>query len=155
MTSSRGQAAHLTGKQYIEAMIRGELPRSPMSTLMGYDVTYVEEGRVRVECQPGDKHTNLMGVAHGGLACTLLDAALGLAIQSTLPAGVVGTTLEIKVNMVRPITPDVGKLTCEGNIVHPGRRVATSEGRITDSKGKLYAHGTTTMMVVAITEPKI
>ena len=148
--SSRAQGAHLTGKQYIEAMIKGELPRSPMSTLMDYDVTHVEEGRVRVECQPGDKHTNLMGIAHGGLACTLLDAALGLAIQSTLPAGVVGTTLEIKVNMVRPITPDVGKLTCEGNIVHPGRRVATSEGRITDSKGKLYAHGTTTMMIVAI-----
>jgi uncharacterized protein (TIGR00369 family) len=78
---------------------------------------------------------------------------MGSAIQSTLPAGVVGTTVEIKVNMVRPITAAAGTLVCEGRLIHRGRRIATSEGRVTDADGKLYAHGTTTMMVVPLKGP--
>ena len=96
---------------------------------------------------PGEQHYNLVGNgAHGGLACALLDTCAGAAIQSIQPAGYAATTLEIKVNMVRPITKETWLLKCEGRVIHPGRRIATSEGKVMDAQGKLYAHGTTTMM---------
>src|SRR5215467_3429020 len=81
---------------------------------------------------------------HGGLAATLLDSCMGLAIQSTLEKGVGSTTLEFKISLLRPITPEVGPITAEGVVMSRGRRVGTAEGRITDRKGRLLAHGTTT-----------
>ncbi len=141
----------MSGMQYFEAIAAGKIPPSPMSRLLGFEITEVGQGFIVVECIPGEQHYNLVGNgAHGGLACALLDSCMGAAIQSTLPAGQVATTLEMKVNMVRPITSDTGKLRCEGRVVHPGRRIATSEGKILDAEGKLYAHGTTTMMVLAL-----
>lgn len=148
--TTRRTAHHLSGREYIEAKIAGKIPRTPMSRLMGFDLTEVGDGKVVIECTPSEQHLNLIGSAHGGLACTLLDSAMGAAIQSTLPAGLAGTTLELKINFVRAITLDTGKLRCEGRAIHPGRRIATSEGRLVDSKGKLYAHGTTTMLIFSL-----
>jgi uncharacterized protein (TIGR00369 family) len=150
----RNGQGELTGRQYVEAVIAGRIPPSPMSQLMGFRFTEVGDGFIVVECTPGEQHYNMLGNgAHGGLACTLMDTVTGTAIQSSLPAGSVGTTLELKTNMVRPITAQTGKLRCEGKLLHRGRRVATSEGRILDAAGKLYAHGTTTMLVVEL-QPK-
>ncbi|HZB45076.1 MAG TPA: PaaI family thioesterase [Pyrinomonadaceae bacterium] len=84
---------------------------------------------------------------HGGLAATLLDSALGCAINTAMPAGRVFTTLEMKVNYVRPLTAATGEVRCEARVIHAGGRTATAEGRIVDAGGKLYAHGTTTCMV--------
>ncbi|MCC6474716.1 MAG: PaaI family thioesterase [Burkholderiales bacterium] len=137
----------LTGLQFLRGIVSGEIPPSPMSCLFGFDVVEAEEGRVLIECLPGEQFTNLIGIAHGGLASTLLDSCMGSSIQSTLPAGAAATTLELKINFVRPISLDTGKLLCEGRVIHPGRRVATAQGRVTDASGTLYAHGTTTMMV--------
>jgi uncharacterized protein (TIGR00369 family) len=89
-----------------------------------------------------------MGVAHGGFAATLLDSALGCCINTLMPPGKRFTTLELKVNLTRPLTHEVGPLRCEAKVVHLGSRTATSEGRIVDRNGKLYAHGTTTCIVV-------
>jgi uncharacterized protein (TIGR00369 family) len=91
---------------------------------------------------------NGWGVAHGGFAATLLDSALGCAINTLTPAGKTFTTLELKVNYTRPLTREAGELRCEARVVHAGSRVATSEGRIVDAKGKIYAHGTTTCIVI-------
>jgi uncharacterized protein (TIGR00369 family) len=129
----------------------GRFPNSPMSQLMGFRLVEIGDGSVVVECTPGEQHYNLVGNgAHGGFACTLLDTAMGGAIQASLPAGFAATTLELKVNMVRPITIAAGKLRVEGRVLHPGRRVTTSEGKVFDANGRLYAHGTTTMMVFAL-----
>ncbi|HEY7985086.1 MAG TPA: PaaI family thioesterase [Ktedonobacterales bacterium] len=87
---------------------------------------------------------------HGGLALTLLDSALGCAVQSTLPLGAGYTTLETKVNMVRAITSTTGHLRCEGKVIHVGRSTATAEGRLTGPDGKLYAHGTTTCLIIRL-----
>jgi uncharacterized protein (TIGR00369 family) len=89
-----------------------------------------------------------LGIAHGGLVATLLDSALGCAVNTLSPPGRVFTTLELNVNFVRPITDDVGPLRCEARALHVGKRVGTAEGRVVDSRGKLYAHGTTTMIAI-------
>lgn len=149
---NRGTAQHLSGREYIEAGIAGTIPRSPMSQLMGFTTVEVGDGFIAVECTPGEHHYNLIGTAHGGLAATLLDNCMGGAVQSTMPAGMVATTLEMKANFVRAITAASGKLRCEGRVIHPGKRVATAEGRIVDASGKLYAHGSTTMMIFPMKE---
>ena len=98
---------------------------------------------------PAEFHYNPIGVVHAGLVLTLMDSALGCAIQTTLPAGLGYTTLETKGNMVRPISADTGKIVCEAHVVHGGRKVATSEARVTaEATGKLLAHGTSTCLIV-------
>jgi uncharacterized protein (TIGR00369 family) len=107
----------------------------------------VEEGRVVFEVEPAEYHYNPIGAVHGGLACTLADSAMGCAVHSTLPAGVGYTTVEIKTNLLRPISVRTGTLRCEGTTIHVGGRIATAEARLTDAAGKLYAHATTTCMI--------
>jgi uncharacterized protein (TIGR00369 family) len=93
--------------------------------------------------------TNPIGVVHGGFAATLLDSAMGCAVQTTFPAGITYTTLEVKANLVRPITLDAGLVRCEGTVLYKGRRQATAEGKLVEvATGKLLAHGTTTCLVV-------
>jgi uncharacterized protein (TIGR00369 family) len=150
--TDRFQTRDMSGLEFLQAMIAGKLPRSAMSRLMNYELTEVSAGRVVVECVPDDRYDNFIGIAHGGLACALLDSCMGGSIQSIVPAQFAATTLELKVNMVRPITPKVGKLVCEGKVIHPGRRICTAEGRILDATGRLYAHGTTTMMIFPLTQ---
>ncbi len=114
---------------------------------MGFEFHEIEEGRVVFECIPAEYHYNPIGAVHGGLACTLADSAMGCAVHTMLPAGVGYTTLEIKTNLLRPITVETGRLLCEGKTVHVGRSAAVAEARLTDEAGKLYAHATTTCMV--------
>jgi uncharacterized protein (TIGR00369 family) len=138
----------LSGLDYFRKMIAGEVDPPPMLQLLGIRLAEAEEGRVVFTAAVDDRHYNGMGVAHGGFAATLLDSALGCAINTVMPPGRRFTTLELKVNLTRPLTREVGPLRCEAIIIHVGGRVATSEGRIVDARGKLYAHGTTTCIVV-------
>jgi uncharacterized protein (TIGR00369 family) len=110
-------------------------------------VTEAANGRVVVTAEPNGSHLNPSGTVHGGLAATLLDSAMGLAIRSTLEKGVVQTTLEFKISLVRPITPETGVIQAEGVVLSRGRRIGTAEGRITDTQGRLLAHGTTTCLI--------
>lgn len=137
----------MSGLEYMQKLASGELPPSPMGRLMGFRLAEVEEGRAVFVVEPGERHANGIGIAHGGLAATLLDSATGCAINTMMPAGRIFTTLEMKINYVRPLTPEVGEVRCEARVVHVGGRVATAEGRITDAAGKLYAHGTATCML--------
>src|SRR5262249_35557712 len=93
-------------------------------------------------------HYNGMGIVHGGLAATLLDSALGCAVNTMAPPGKIFTTLELKINFTRPLTLEVGPIRCEASVIHVGSRVATAEGRVVDARGKLYAHGTTTCILL-------
>ena len=104
-------------------------------------------GRVVVTAKPNDSHLNPSGTVHGGLAATLLDSCMGLAIWSTLEKGIGQTTLEFKISLVRLITPETGLIKAEGVVLNRGRRVGTAEGKITDDKGRLLAHGTTTCLI--------
>jgi uncharacterized protein (TIGR00369 family) len=138
----------VTGLEVLRAIAAGELPGAPIAELLGFAPVETEEGRVVFAATPGPQHYNPIGSVHGGLAATLLDSAMGCAVHSTLPAGVGYTTLELKVNFVRPITSETGRIVCEGTIVHRGGRVATAEGRVfAEADGSLLAHGTTTCLI--------
>ncbi|WP_338865049.1 PaaI family thioesterase [Myxococcus stipitatus] len=140
-------AKSMSGIEYLRAIIRGEVPGAPMAQLMGFAPVEVSEGRAVFVVEPAEYHYNPIGTVHGGMAATLLDSALGCAVHTMLPVGAGYTTLELHVNMVRAITRDTGRLTCTGEVIHVGGRVATAHGRLTDASGRLYAHGTTTCMV--------
>jgi uncharacterized protein (TIGR00369 family) len=128
--------------------VSGELPPPPFASLLNFDLVEVSEGHAAFAVNPAEYHYNPIGVVHGGLAATLLDSAMGCAVHSMLPAGAGYTTLEIKVNFIRAMTAETGRLRCEANVVHSGARTATAEGRIVDEAGKLYAHGTTTCLIL-------
>ena len=142
------RARELSGIDYIRLVFGGELPSPPIADLMGFRGVEVAPGRAVFELTPGPQHYNPIGSVHGGVALTLLDSAMGCAVHTLLEAGVGYTTLEVKANFVRPITAETGLVRCEGVVVHPGSRVATAEGRVTDAAGKLLAHGTTTCLVL-------
>lgn len=141
-------AQSMSGIEYLQAMQSGELSPPPITALIGMAMVEVSEGRVVFTAEPAEYHYNPLGTVHGGIAATLLDSAMGCAVQSLLPAGTGFTTLEIKVNYVRPITSATGTVTCEGNIIHLGGRIATAEAHVTDATGKLYAHSTTTCILL-------
>jgi uncharacterized protein (TIGR00369 family) len=137
----------MSGLAFVQGLADGSLPLNTMAQTLGYDVVEAATGRVVVTAKPNANQLNPAGTVHGGLAATLLDSCMGLAIQSTLQKGFGSTTLEFKVSFVRPITPNTGLITAEGIVLNCGSRVGTAEGRITDAQGKLLAHGTTTCLI--------
>jgi uncharacterized protein (TIGR00369 family) len=142
-------AAGMSGLEFMKAVVDGKLPPPPIMATMGMTGGEVEEGRAVFLGEAGEFLYNPIGMVHGGFAMTILDSAMGCAIHTTLAAGERYTTLETKVNFVRPITADTGPVRCEGVVVHRGGRVATAEGRlIAQDSGKLLAHGTTTCLVI-------
>lgn len=114
---------------------------------MNFRISELSEGRAVFTVEPAEYHYNPLGVVHGGVTATLLDSAMGCAVHSTLPAGAGYTTLEIKVNYIRPMFAETGLVRCESKVIHVGGRTAIAEGKIVDEKGKLYAHGTTTCII--------
>ena len=135
------------GLSFLRGIIDGTHPNPPISELLGFHLAEADEGRAVFTCVPGFHHYNPIGTVHGGLAATLLDSALGCAIFSTLKKGDTWTTLELKLNFVRAMSKDTGLVRAEGRLIHRGRTVATSEGDLKDSAGRLYAHATTTCMI--------
>ncbi|GFZ85151.1 hypothetical protein GCM10011497_12800 [Elstera cyanobacteriorum] len=136
-----------SGIEILQKMMTGELPMPPMAEVMGLRGVHAEAGRVIFTSTPRAEFLNPMGTVHGGYAMTLLDTVLACTVHSTLAAGQSYTTLEVKANFVRAILPDAGELTIEGTILSAGRRIGTSDAKITDGKGRLLAHGSTTCMI--------
>ena len=141
-------ARGLSGLEFLKKIVSGELPPPPLAVLLNFDLVELDEGRATFAVEPAEYHYNPIGVVHGGLAATLLDSAMGCAVHSMLPAGAGYTTLEIKVNFIRAMTGTTGRVRCEAKVVHVGARTATAEGRVIDEAGKLYAHGTTTCLIL-------
>jgi uncharacterized protein (TIGR00369 family) len=142
--------AAMAGIDFARAIFDGRLPAPPiMQTIEPFDST-AEPGMVVMHSTPGFRHYNPIGSVHGGYAATLLDSAMGLAVHSMLPAGTGYTTLEFKVSFIKGMTRDSGPVRTEGRILNVGRRAATAEARITDAKGRLLAHATTTCLVFEI-----
>jgi uncharacterized protein (TIGR00369 family) len=138
-----------TGLQLLREIREGKLPPPPIAVLMGFSGALFEEGRAVFEGEPAEYLYNPIGVVHGGYAMTLLDSAMGCAVQSTLGVGERYTTLEVKTNFVRPITLDTGRVRSEGVVVYRGSTIGTAEGKVTAiESGKLLAHGTTTCLII-------
>ena len=138
----------MAGLDFLRAIRDGRLPHPPICMLLGYTLTEVEPGHAVFEITAGERHYNPIVVVLGGIAMTLLDSAMGCAVQTKMPAGGGYTTLEAKTNLVRAITSETGPLRAIGKVVHAGKRVATAEARLEDPAGKLYAHATSTCIVL-------
>jgi uncharacterized protein (TIGR00369 family) len=136
-----------SGLEFLTDMVNGKVPQAPMCATLGFHLADVSQGFAAFEGLPEFRHYNPIGTVHGGFTATLLDSAVGCAIFSTMAKGESWTTLELKLNLVRPITKDTGEVRAEGRIIHRGRTVATAEGTLKDREGKLYAHASTTCMI--------
>lgn len=130
----------------IQMMQRGELPPPPIATLIGFDLVAVEPGQAVVEFTADARHANPMGTLHGGVLCDVADAAMGMAWAATLDEGETFTTLELKINFLKPVW--TGKLTATGRVVKGGRTVGLVECDVTDEKGRLVARATSTVMTL-------
>ena len=141
--------ATMSGIEYMQAIVAGELPPPPIAVTMRMRPIELADGRAVFEGEPGEEHYNPIGVVHGGYAATLLDSALGCAVHTTLAAGVAYTSLGLEAKYVRPITRDTGRVLCEARVLYRGRRQATAEASLTAAEtGKLLAHGTSTCMIL-------
>jgi uncharacterized protein (TIGR00369 family) len=143
----REDVAGMSGIEMLAAMIAGKLPRAPISETLDFLLIRIEPGIALFQGRPHLAHYNPLGSVHGGWFATLLDSAMGCAVQSTLPAGKGYTTMEFKVNLVRALTEAIPVVRAEGKVVHSGRSSATAEARLFGPDGKLYAHATTTCLV--------
>jgi uncharacterized protein (TIGR00369 family) len=141
------QAKEYSGMEFLEGIWNGELPSVPMARTLDFIPLEGEPGRVVFQGTPGRQHYNPLGSVHGGYFCTLLDSAVGCAVQSMLPKGTGYTTLELKVNLIRALTDKTGPVRAEGKVIQVGSRIGIAEGRIFDVDGKIYAHATTTCLV--------
>ena len=145
-TVAQEMQREVSGLEFVRGLVNGVLPLNTMAKALCYDIVQAEEGRVVITAVPSAEHLNPSGTVHGGVAATLLDSCMGLAVRTTLPPGVGSTTLEFKITFLRPITPELGLIRAEGKVLMAGRRVGTAEGWLTAPDGRLLAHGTTTCL---------
>jgi uncharacterized protein (TIGR00369 family) len=141
------QMRQMSGTEYINAVRAGDMPVSPMLKLLDIHGREWHEGYALFTVVPQEFHYNPMGIAHGGLACALLDTAMAVSVMTMLPQGVGYVTLEIKINFTKPMLSESGEMRAEGRAIHVGSKTATADGRIMDANGVIYAHGTTTLLL--------
>lgn len=146
--ATQATAASMSGLAYFRAVAAGQVPQPPISDLMRMSVVEVQNGRIAFLCTPDASMYNPLGLVHGGVVCTLLDTVTGCAMHTTLPQGVGYTSVEIKVNYLRPVTAASGPLTAVGTVVKAGSRIGFAEGKVTDADGRLVATATATLLVI-------
>jgi uncharacterized protein (TIGR00369 family) len=146
---SREELTAEDGFTFLRGMLEGRHPCAPYADTMDIELSQVEEGRVSFLGKPSARYFNPVGSIQGGWAATILDGAMAHCIHTTLKQGENYTTLEMKINFIRPVLPSSGTVRCEGWLVHRGARTATSEGRLVDERGKLLAHGSETCIIFA------
>jgi uncharacterized protein (TIGR00369 family) len=142
----------MRGLDLVNAIKEGRFPLPPVWDLVNFRLREVAEGRVVFEINPAEYHYNCFGMVQGGIECAVLDAGAGYALHSTLPAGTGYTTLELKVNYLRPISLETGTIRCLGTVIHKGSRVAVAQADMLDSNNLLYAHAISTCLVFKLTE---
>ena len=149
MTERAERLRQMSGLEFLRAMIAGEGPTAAIGAHLGFRLVEVELGRAVFEGQPGPHVLNPLGAVHGGFALALIDSACGCAVHSELDAGVGYTTVETKVNFTRAIDPEGGPVRCEGRVLSRGRTIATADAFLRDQGGRLLAHGTSTLIILA------
>ena len=143
-------AKTMTGLQLLTEIMNGTQPAPPIQQALDFRLVQVEQGYTAFAGTPKFEYYNPLGCVHGGYAAALLDSCMACAVHSTLEAGYSYATLEIKISYVRAITSHTGEVRAEGRVINSGKRIATAEGRLFDSTGILYAHGTTTCLVLTL-----
>ncbi|PCH94777.1 MAG: hypothetical protein COB84_07110 [Rhodobacteraceae bacterium] len=143
-------ATSMSGQEIFEKMISGEIDPPPIYQKMNIKMLECEPGRTYIQGRPSQADYNPISTVHGGWIATIMDATMASCIHTLLPAGNGFSTVEFKVNLVRPLTEDTGDVFCEGKVIHFGRTIATSEARLVTSKGKLLAHGVETCSIFLI-----
>ena len=143
------RALALSGLDYLRGILSGDFPAPPIAATLGFTIVEIAPGLAVFEGTPGRFAYNPIGAVHGGWAATLLDSAMGCAVHTTLPAGKAYTTVDLALHYVRAITERAGRLRCEGKVLHGGSSIATAEARLVGADGALYAHGTTTCLVMS------
>jgi len=141
-------ALEVDGLTFLRGLASGAVPPAPIATTLGMTLSEVDEGRVVFGLVPAEFHFNPIGSVHGGVFATVLDSACGCAVHSTLPVGARYTSLDLAVKFLRGLDVAVGPVRCEGRVLHAGKRTALAEARITDADGRLYAHATSTCLVL-------
>lgn len=141
------EAASLSGLERLQMVVDGKLPGPPMARLMDIRIVEVANGRAVFAGTPAEFHYNPIGVVHGGYAATILDSAMGCAVHSTLKAGDIYTTLELKINFLLPLTSSTGPVRGIATVIHASRTTALAEGRLEDAAGKLYAYASSTCLI--------
>jgi len=150
---SAAAARDLDGLAFLEAILDGKLPGPPVARTLDFMPVSVQPGEVVFEFTPAEFHYNPIGSVHGGVLATLCDSACGCAVQSMLPGGSFYTSLDLSVKFLRPVTSATGRMTCGGTVTHLGTRSALAQARLTDSRGKLFAHATSTCMIFRPDQP--
>jgi uncharacterized protein (TIGR00369 family) len=147
-----GDRTARSGLEIMQTILSGELPMAAIADTLDFRLAEVEPGRVLLTGTPQKFAYNMFGAMHGGWAATLLDSAMGCAVNTTVAAGFHYTTVDLTINYVRAVTEATGEVRAEGKVVHAGRRIATAEGRLTTADGRLLAHGVTTCMIFALSQ---
>ena len=150
-TAHWSRLGELSGLDYLTAVLEGAAPQPPVAIAMRLALVEVAKGRVVYSGRPGEDFANDVGSIQGGWIAALIDAAIGSAVHSALPLGSRYTTLELKVNYVRAVAIDAGKMSCIAETLHVGRTTATAKARVEDAAGKLYSHATTTCLILPAT----
>ena len=146
------KAQSMSGLDFLQAIVAKEIPPPPFSRLVNMWLAEVSEGRAVFLLEPDESLYNPIGSVHGGVIATACDSAASCAVHSRLPADKAYTTLEMKVNYLRPITAQVGLLRCTGEAIHVGQRIGTAAARLEDESGKLYAHATVTCFIFEVAQ---
>lgn len=147
MTAPHELLKSLSGLEFMQRMLAGEIAQPSIADTLGFRAVSVERGQVVFAGQPGGNARNPMGQIHGGYAATLLDSCMGCAVMTMAAVGIGYTTLELKVSYVRALNLESGELRAIGRALHVGRQVGFAEGEIRDAGGRLVAHGTTTCLM--------
>jgi uncharacterized protein (TIGR00369 family) len=137
-----------TGLELLRSILEGKTPPAPIQKTLGFDLVAVEEGMARFRLVPGEQHYNPMSAVHGGVACTLLDSAMGCAVMSVMDATTGYATVDLSIHLTRPITEKTGPIVAEGRVLRRGSRLVTTEAKLTDEQGKLLAHATGACMLL-------
>lgn len=148
--NKRDAVSSISGLDYLKAIKEGRISPPPVANLVGYKICEVDYGYAAFELTPSEYHYNPFASVHGGILSTLLDTTMTASVLSTLPKGFSCTTIEIKVNFIKPVTADTGILKCEARPIHVGKKLATVEGKIKDKNGLLHAHGVSTCSIFKV-----
>ena len=149
--AARARRAGLSGLEFLQGIIDGRFPPPPITQMIGSRLVSVGDGQATFRCAPDESFLNPIGLIHGGLLCTLMDSAMGVAVQTKLPAGVGGPSIELKVSFLAPVPYDGSELEVRGQALRVGRRVAFAEGHAYDAAGALVGHATSSLAIVGAT----
>lgn len=145
---SRAARSGLSGLEYLQGIVDGRFPPPPMASVVDSRLVAVADGEATFRCVPDDSFLNPLGLVHGGLLCTLMDSAMGVAVQTKLPADLGGASIELKVSFLKPLPYDGGEIEVRGRALRVGRRVAFAEGHAYDPAGVLVGHATSSLSII-------